>query len=426
MRWFTKQNILLSALIPAIITIPLENNWNSWALVLFCIVAVVQQPITETIKRLGKDHFWKLSALFFLWLTATWFWDTSGGFSEKYIEANAFFLFGPIALAIIPRISPQRIMIAAHAFIATVIIVCIICLIKSTLEYQETQDYRVFFYLYLGYQMGLNAIYLSNYCIACIIWLLYYAFIYKGPKPFQLGVSVSLGICAFLFLMMFLLSSKLSLALIIVFTIVMALYIGRKKKSLLKAALVLGVIGLTSVILVKNLHYLNWRIAETRLKPYSGPEDNNNGLALRIATWSSALELIGERPLLGYGLKGANEALVEKYIEKKFEAGIPEKYNSHNQFLEIALKSGVVGLLLFLTMLSALAVPAWKGSNFLLKFTLIHFVLVSMVEGTLEVQQELVFYMFFMLLFYYHPANPFLKKDETGLSSQRIFDHSHV
>lgn len=426
MRWFTKKNILFGALILSIVTIPLENNWNSWALVLFCIAAIIQQPIAESIKRLKNDGYWKISALFFLWLVTTWFWDTSGGFSEKYVEANAIFLFGPIAMAVIPRISPARMMLAMHAFIAAIVIVCIICLIKSTIEYQETQDYRVFFYHYLGNQMGLNAIYLSNYCIACIIWLLYYAFIYTGPKVFKLNIYVSIGICVFLFLMMFFLSSKFSLALITLFLLLMVLYIGRKRKSLIKAVLILGLTGIVSVVLVKNLHYLNWRIAETKLKRYSGSQDDQNGLALRITTWTTAIELIKERPLLGYGLKGTNDALLEKYIEKKFNMGIPERYNSHNQFLEITLKSGLIGLLIFLTMMGVLFFSALRRADFLLMFTLIHFILVSQVEGTLEVQQELTFYTFFLLLFYYHPINRSLKKDETGSSSKRLFGHSHL
>src|SRR5690606_8612532 len=213
-----------------------------------------------------------------------------------------------------------------------------ICLFRSAIEYYQTGDYRVFFYHYLGFQMGLNAIYLSNYCLACISWLAYHTFISPGDRRGRLPAAVAAVTAAFLLGMMFLLSSKMSLALAVLFILSFSIYIAVKKGVLFPVVLALLLAGSAAVMLAKNLHYLNWRISSTEFKTWSGPEDNNNGLAIRLTTWQSAVELIRDRPLLGYGLKGANESLVAKFHEKKFEVAIPEKYNSHNQFLETTLK----------------------------------------------------------------------------------------
>ena len=40
--------------------------------------------------------------------------------------------------------------------------------------------------------------------------------------------------------------------------------------------------------------------------------------------------------------------------------------------------------------------------NFLLLLTVVHFMTQSVFESTFEVQHELVFYIFFIFLFYYH------------------------
>jgi len=401
-RELNKEEILAFTLLLAILTIPLKNNWNSWAIVLFSITAVLQQPVSVSINRLKKDSYWKISAVFFFWMVCTWFWDNSGGFSIKQIETNASFLFLPLIMAIIPKLSPGKIATACYLFVASVITVCLICLIKSTLEYQQTHDYRVFAYHYLGMQMGLNAVYLSNYCIACIAWLLYFRFIYKGFQPFRVNTGITLAACVFLCAFMFLLSSKLSLALGMVFLVFIVLYISWLRKSLFKGLLVIVVAGIAAIALVKNLPYLQWRIAELKFKKWAGPQDDQNGLALRIMTWESAVELIREKPVLGYGLKGANEALVNKYIEKNFEMGIPDRYNSHNQFLETTLKCGLVGLALLLTLIIIPFRTALSNQKFLLTLMLVHFILVSLVEGTMEIQQELTFYWFFIFFFYYH------------------------
>jgi O-antigen ligase len=399
------RKILIVTLIMAVASIPLKNNWNSLAIVLFCLSTAIQQPVRESIRNLKKDHYWKLTTLFFLWLAATWFWDHTGGFSMRYLEPSASFVFLPLVMAMIPKLTSRELAFVCYSFIISIIIVCIICLTKSYMEYNETRDARVFFYHYLGFQMGLNAVYLSNYCIACITWLLYISFIYKGEKVFAPGYLVTMIACAFLFLMMFLLSSKMSLVLLFLLIFFMSLYIGYRKKALVYTSLIMILLIISGWFLTQKFGYLNWRIRSTEFKQYSGSQDDNNGLALRITTWTTALNLIKEKPILGYGLKGANEALVERYKQIDFTPGITERYNSHNQFMETTLRSGVVGLLLLLAIIAVPFISSIRKGKFLLTVMVLHFVLVSMVEGTLEIQQEFSFYLFFIFLFHYHYFN---------------------
>lgn len=396
------RKILIVTLVLAVASIPLENNWNSLAIVLFCLSTAIQQPVKTSIMNLKRDHYWKLTSLFFLWLAATWFWDYTGGFSMRYLEPSASFVFLPLVMAMMPKLTAKELAIACYAFITSVVAVCIICLTKSYIEYSHTHDLRVFFYHYLGFQMNLNAIYLSNYIIASFTWLLYTRFLYKGEKIFIPSYLLTIVLCAFLFVMMFLLSSKMSLALFALLIVFMSLYIGYKKKVLIYTFPVLIALAISGILLTQKLGYLTWRITSTELKQYSGKEDDNNGLALRITTWTAALDLIKEKPMLGYGLKGANEALVERYKQIDFAPGIAERYNSHNQFMETTLRSGIIGLLLLVIIMAVPFISSVKQHKLLLALMVSHFVLVSMVEGTLEIQQEFSFYLFFIFLFHYH------------------------
>src|SRR5882724_10019624 len=197
----TPRYLVIITMMLAVITIPLHNLVNSWALLIFFTVAFFTSAFTGGLKKAAQQRYWMLSAAFYLWLAATWFWDSSGGFSIKYIESYGILLFLPFVLAVMPRLSAKELMMICAAFVGSIIVVCTICLVKSYLEYRETGKTIVFYYHYLGYQMGLNAIYLSNYCIACITWLLYYRFLYGGPKPFKLSLFATIAICLFLFLM---------------------------------------------------------------------------------------------------------------------------------------------------------------------------------------------------------------------------------
>lgn len=405
MSQYGKSKLMTVALALAVVTIPLKNNWNSWALVAFCCIAFMQDAPRTFLRRAWEDPYWKISAAFFLWMSLTWFWDITGDFPFRYLEPSAIFLFLPFVLAGTARVRSRQLYLACHLFVATIVVVCLICLIKSALAYHATGDYRVFFYHYLGFQLGLNAIYLSNYCISSLLFLAYFRFYYRGEHPFRIPAGVAIGTTFFLVGMMFLLSAKMPLALLVLLGVFLLLHTGYKRKKLLPALLILLAFGGVTVYLANNLHYLNWRIKSTSWKSYAGPEDNNNGLALRLTTWQSALELIAERPLQGYGMRGANEAIVQRYHAKNFQMGIPERYNSHNQFMETTLKAGLPGLAFLVALLAIPFFSAIRRKKFLLAMMVLHFCLVSQVEATMEVQQELTFYWFFIFLFHYHYFN---------------------
>lgn len=142
------------------------------------------------------------------------------------------------------------------------------------------------------------------------------------------------------------------------------------------------------------------------LKMYSGSADDQNGLAARLLIWASALELIKKKPVIGYGLVQSKEELIKKYQEKGFQIGVKERYNVHNQYLESMLSAGIVGLLLFVGLLFYPLRAACKERKLLLLLVVLHYMLQSLVESTLTVQQELIFFWFFIWLFYFHlPPN---------------------
>lgn len=74
----------------------------------------------------------------------------------------------------------------------------------------------------------------------------------------------------------------------------------------------------------------------------------------RFKIWSCGWELFGHcpHPLWGYGCGTAGELLQEVYAERGFASAIESHWEMHNQFLEVLVENGVVGLLLFVGMLS--------------------------------------------------------------------------
>lgn len=370
-------------------------------MILFVGACLISQPLSALKSRLLERRFWVIPIVYFAWAAATYFWDASGGYTTKEIERYAVLLFLPVALAAIPTLDYTSIRRACFTFVCVTVIVCVLCLVKAAFEYQVTHDYRVFFYQYLGEQMGLNAIFLSNYCLASITWILYYAYVEQRAKGIYRHV-LNIGACVFLLMMILLLSSKLIIFLTLLILVIFILALGFLRGYFLKALLITGIVAAAGIFAVMNLHYLKWRFNTTQFKQYSGPQDDNNGIAIRLFMWETTADLIEERPVLGYGLKGGRTVLLSEYERKNFSLGVRGYYHSHNQYLESALMAGVPATVILLIMIGGALKRSISTRNFLLLLIVSHFMIQSLFEATFEVQHELVFYMFFLFLFYYH------------------------
>jgi O-antigen ligase len=408
--------LLQAALILAAATIPLPNNLNSLAIVFFCIVAFFQSPLRTNIQRLKADKFWIIPALYFLWMALRSTWDV-GGFSIKVVESYAVFLFLPFVLTAMPKQPLETIRRTCFAFVIVVVLVCAACLVMSTIQYLREGDYRVFYYHYLSQHMGLNAIFLSNYSVVSIIWLLYDRFILSADQK-RLSIAATIAICLFLTGMVLLLSSKMVIFLLSLMLLVVLIYIGFLRRKLLLTIAIFFWIAVFGSFVAIQMPFLHWRIAELRFKRYQGTADDQNGFAARLVMWESAKELILLKPVTGYGIKSSKDKLMEKYKEKNFELGVQEGYNSHNQFLETTLMGGVIALALLLAMLGYISFRAIADRKMLLLLLLFHFLCVSMVEATFEVQQELIFFMFFIFLFHYHWPSGLTKRSKIRRADQ--------
>jgi O-antigen ligase len=232
------------------------------------------------------------------------------------------------------------------------------------------------------------------------VWLLYFTFfVNKHQRRTYVAVMAAV---AFLLMMIFLLSSKLLIFLTLIILMVFVLALGYRKGFLLRAAVVIGMIIAAAVIAVSQLPYLKWRVASTELKKYQGEADNQNGIAIRLYMWETVGGLIKEKPFLGYGIHGGRLTTLAKYKSDGFEMGVTGDYHAHNQFLESILMAGVPALILLLLLMAIPLREAITKKNFLLLLIVMHFICQSFIESTFEVQHELVFYIFFTFLFYYH------------------------
>ena len=78
----------------------------------------------------------------------------------------------------------------------------------------------------------------------------------------------------------------------------------------------------------------------------------SNSIGDRMTIWKNTIELIQDRPLLGFGTGGFEEAYSEK-IKDNPDWEKQLKHDPHNQFLKIWAEMGIFGLMVFLSMLAS-------------------------------------------------------------------------
>ncbi|MBS7787522.1 O-antigen ligase family protein [Flavobacterium sp. CYK-55] len=68
----------------------------------------------------------------------------------------------------------------------------------------------------------------------------------------------------------------------------------------------------------------------------------------RIVRWETAISLIKERPILGYGCAMEKKVLHQKFEQNGLNFAAKNNYDAHNQYLSITIEFGLIGLSLFL------------------------------------------------------------------------------
>jgi len=125
----------------------------------------------------------------------------------------------------------------------------------------------------------------------------------------------------------------------------------------------------------------------------------------RLTRWAVVGELIVKAPIVGYG-SGSEVGLLQKsFYEKKYYNSFLHKLNAHNEYLSFLLKSGIIGLLVYLLTLIAGFRMALKRKDLLFFTFMLLIAVVSTSENIFDVDKGVIFYAFFFSFFMFSSPN---------------------
>ncbi len=121
-----------------------------------------------------------------------------------------------------------------------------------------------------------------------------------------------------------------------------------------------------------------------------------NGDTSRTDNWNSALKIVKDNLFFGIGIGDVFDIL-QQYRDKSSWAYI-ENANTHNQFISIAVATGVVGVIAFLFFIFNLFAASIKTHNYLLLYFTLLFMVFMFVENVFDRHQGVILFGFFTFL----------------------------
>jgi O-antigen ligase len=118
----------------------------------------------------------------------------------------------------------------------------------------------------------------------------------------------------------------------------------------------------------------------------------------RILIWKSALKIIRNNLIFGVGIGDVKTELMKEYIKSGNQDLIEKRYNAHNQFLEVLLEDGIIGLFFLVVMIGFMLRTTFIKKNILYGIFLTIIIVFFMFETVLYRLAGVSFFSLFSFL----------------------------
>jgi len=336
--------------------------------------------------------------------------DVHEGWNNARIKTGLLIVSLAVFVAPIPDENLLRKLLFHYCLLLT--LASLYCLAHAFARYQQSGSASVFFYHSLVNPIAQHAIYFSLMILFGLIFLLE-----AIKRNFRyLPRSLHLSLVGLLSPFLIMLSSKLIISIYLVYLFLWLLQILKSNSSSRLISPVFIGLVILSVLLVFSIpnpvsrrfyDIVRGNISIVRQDSFK-PGDYFNGLQFRLLQWRFVPEILTEngRWWIGVSPGDAQSYLNQKYLSKNMYSGDSAKgtrgylvYNTHNQFLQTLLQTGIIGLVvLFATCLCMLKMAIEQKSRLTI-FITIALLAWLFTESPFETQYGIMIFTFFPMLF---------------------------
>jgi len=242
-------------------------------------------------------------------------------------------------------------------------------------------------YNHLAELFGVQPLYLAVFYLLAIIFCID---LIRSKQPYKklyriFGIILFIGIV--------LLSSRTSLFLSVII-ILIKIFANSSTLKIRNTIILFFSIFAVGIVLTFSIPTLKNRVLK-----FNENVSSYSGISLRTKIWKNTFEVIKDSPIYGHGFGLSQTKLVEQYKKINFRRGFINDYNSHNQYLQTLLDSGILGLVVLLLILTF---PFLDFSNIRLTHSLFSIIIIiSFIPESFFLRQYgVLFFSLFYSLFY--------------------------
>ncbi len=245
--------------------------------------------------------------------------------------------------------------------------------------------------------IGISHVYFGLYLSFAIVLLIYLLVTDLNHKVISFVIVL---LIVFFLIVMFILSGKMSIISLFLLAFVAGVVVTVLTRRWLRGFVLLCCPLVILIAVFASSSTVRSRFSYLFNKEHHFVGDNAwSSIGVRFTAYKCAREVFAATPILGTGLGDVQHDLNRCYENYNFLTVIDT--NAHNQYIQILLGSGVIGLFCFLFVLVYPVVHAIRQKNYLYVCFIFLFTLCCLTESLLERQQGVMFYGFFnMILFY--------------------------
>lgn len=370
------------------IVLPFKLILSPISLGLLFVWYIVFGDKNRVLKKLPNVHwhFVVFYIFFLVQLASAMFSDSLYQNSQRLLTQSPLFII-PLLFALI---SPSKELIdkAKKMFILSCTLFCLYSF--STLFY----NYLINYEHRLNYNFVQRSLYHFHFPYDVLYLNVAFAFLLFSNLKIKPALKPAITIIFFLFII----ASGVRIG-IFTFLLICMLFavLNFKKIANLKTVFLAVLLVVSAIAVINSSTYTKDKILGTLEKAgldtgryVSEIGEKYHKITLREKLWFSSIEAIKEKPIFGYGAKGAQNELNKLFAKKGFDNLI--NLNSHNQYLTSAIETGLVGLFFLGLIFIVALVSSVKMKSLSNGIVVLIFAIAFFTESVLVRQKGVVFF----------------------------------
>jgi O-antigen ligase len=316
--------------------------------------------------------------------------NVDAGLFDLQVKLSLFIF--PIVIASRPY-TQEQVRNIFFVFIIGGVLASLLLLTRATYTWFALSENNFF---YQAFSFLLHPSYLSMYLNVAIAWLLLNLF-KKSEFPSRFSTLLSVLIVLFFTGIIILLSSKMGLISLVLLFVGFTIYLIISKKRYLIGGAALILILASVVSLVQFVPEIGDRVKNAIHAIANPPKDNSEleSTAVRMLIWKAANTVIAENLVFGAGTGDGKDALIQEYKNREMVGAYEHTLNAHNQFYQVTVSLGIIGLMLLLFCLLLPLLGRYQTPSAIYVLFLLIIIFNFIPESMLEVQAGVMFYAFF-------------------------------